>query len=831
MRTKLIAIALMTCLSQAYGQSREWKLTEGWKFRQEKTTQWYPATVPGVVQQDLIQLGLAKDPFYGTQEKDIQWVEDENWEYKTTFPIPTDTSFENFTLQFEGLDTYASVWLNGEKILEADNMFRQWKVSVKQLLRAENELRIRFRSPIVEHQPDLEGLPYHKTAGNDTREDGRVSVYARKAPFQFGWDWAPRVVTVGPWKDISLVGWNSFRFTGFHLFQNQVTEAYVSGKAEIRYDGVLPKGTNIRIVDEQTDSTWLSYTSSYDRTTTEEFPYRFEAVDLWYPHTIGRPTLYSIRVELWQGNTLIGQQHQQVGFRKVELIQEPDDSGTSFAFEVNGIPFFALGANMVPPDPMVTRVGDTPWETLAYDAHAVGMNMIRAWGGGIYPPEAFYQACDSLGILVWQDFMFACSMYPAGDGFLKNVQAEAIQQIERLQTHPSLAIWCGNNEVDVAWHNWGWQFQHNIHGEDSAIMAAGYDKIFKSLLPQLIQVLDPNRPFVHTSPLSNWGKLENFNHSSMHYWGVWHGGDPLEAYQKFVPRFMSEYGFQSFPESSTVALFADSSQWSLESPVMQHHQKSYIGNGEIRRHLQKYYPKARDFADFAYKSQLTQRIALDLAITSHRKQPQHCRGTIYWQLNDTWPGPSWSTRDYYGKWKAAHYALKSLYAPLMVSGEFQQGILTLFAHESRPRGSNFQVQVTKVPMTGVAELVLDKSIFIAPHSDRKIITDINLPTFGKRKAVYQVAWFQENEKLGEYWVYPVAPKKLNIRRAVVQIKLLANQSVELLSETFVPDVFLEANHVLWSENFINLIPGKPKIVKYEGEISNVQQIQWMTWAE
>jgi len=770
----------------------------------------------------------------GTQEKDVQWIEDENWEYQTSFPMPEGPKHQHYTLQFDGLDTYAQVWLNGKLILESDNMFRQYKLEVGEQLQSENTLRIVFESPLRRHAERIadNGLPYHKTAGNDARPKSRVSVYTRKAPYQFGWDWGPRLVTSGIWQPVSLIGWDEVQLTGFHLFQNSVTAQQVSGVLEARFQGRLEPGMELRLVHAEDKSIWVRYPITERIRTAEQIPVRFDNLQLWWPHTLGKPHRYPLRLELWQGELLLGSQTQAIGFRSIELVQELDPIGTSYYFKGSGLTFYAMGANLVPPDPLPPRATDEVWQGVVADARAVGMNMLRAWGGGIYPPDAFYDACDSLGILVWQDFMFACSMYPDEEEFLASIQEEVIYQVERLQVHPSLALWCGNNEVDVAWHNWGWQIQFGIFGKDSARMADAYRHIFKEKIPRLIRVFDPNRNYVHTSPLSNWGKLENFNHSSMHYWGVWHGPDDFEKFSVYVPRFMSEYGFQSFPEVATVAQFANGDSWSLDDPVMSHHQKSYIGNGEIRKHLRRYYPKEVDFEDFLYKSQLTQAKAMEMAITAHRQRAGHNMGTLYWQINDTWPGPSWSSIDYYGRWKASHYKVRQLYQPVMASAILDKGSGNVWVHSTSPEIQDLQVVVTRHPLRGKAEqIVLDTTFTLSPFAAIESALSFEYPRSQRNSSVWEVTLWKGEQRLSSSVQMAVRPKRLRIPQGQVVLQHLPeSQSIELTSSTFIPDVWLEADGVShWSDNSFHLLPSQTVRIRYEGTLESEKEIRWRSW--
>ena len=832
MKYRFLLVLLGLC-SLAFGQSTSWPLHTGWEFRQQGTEVWHPAQVPGVVQLDLLRLGLIPDPFVGTQEKEVQWVEDEAWEYQTTFSKPQGLAYPHYALLFEGLDTYATVYLNGQMIWETDNMFRQYRVEVAHLLQPENTLRIIFQSPMERHAQRLkEGIPYHKTAGNDARPEARVSVYTRKAPFQFGWDWGPRLVTSGIWQPVKLIGWGTAQLTQFHLHQREVTTQAVSGELEVQFEGTLPTGTELRLINTLNDSVWLRHQVTVPTMASLKLPYAFNNLNLWRPHTLGEPHRYPLRLELWYQEACLGQQSQSVGFRDIRLIQAADSIGTSFYFEVNGLPFYSMGANVIPPDALLPRATDTTWAQIVYDAHQAGMNMLRVWGGGIYPPESFYAACDSLGILVWQDFMFACSLYPADSAFLETVRQEARHQVTRLRVHPSLALWCGNNEIQVAWNNWGWDLLPGLMGAANEAQAEeAYRKLFQALLPSTVEQLDGSRLYVHTSPLSNWGKLENFNHGSMHYWGVWHGRDALEQFNVFVPRFMSEYGFQSFPEAATVAQFAPRKHWSLRTQVMKHHQKSYIGNGEIRTHLRRYYPRDRNFEDFLYKSQLTQARALEIAIEAHRRRAGHNMGTLYWQLNDTWPGPSWSTRDYYGRWKIAHYRVQQLYQPTYASATLADGTGTVWLHSTLPHPQTLRLTLQRLDFHGEETMLLDTTLVINPFAAMPNLFSFDYTDQEAENSVWVISLWGGDQLRSQVNRYAVAPKDLNLPKSQPEIQWVPEENLLILSsQTLIPDVWLEAEGIShWSQNGFTLLPNKAVRIQYQGPLSALSALRWRSW--
>ena len=438
--------------------------TENWTFNKKNETKKHKATIPGTVHTDLFQNQLIPEPFFGANEKQLQWIENENWEYETYFSLTkSELKNQNIDLEFEGLDTYATVYLNGKAVLEADNMFRKWTISAKSHLKiGTNHLKVVFHSAVQKGKEQASKLSY--TLPEKER------VFVRKAQYQFGWDWGPRFVTAGIWKKVQLKFWNSAKIESVKYNQKVLNEtvadldfiftifAEKSGKYQIKlgqkqFPFVLKKGQNVVKV-----------------------PLSIPNPILWWSNGLGVPHQYAFRFSLEQNQQIIDVKQLKIGLRTIELIQEKDQIGSSFYYKLNGKPVFMKGANVVPSDSFLPRVSDSTYFSLVENAKKANMNMLRVWGGGVYFDDAFYEACDANGILVWQDFMFACSMYPGDEKFVQNVKQEVIDNVNRLQNHPSIAIWCGNNENDEGWHNWGWQKQFNYSKSDSTQIWNDYKK-------------------------------------------------------------------------------------------------------------------------------------------------------------------------------------------------------------------------------------------------------------------------------------------------------------------------------------------------------------------
>lgn len=656
MRNLLLLLSILcflACKQTVPHYSRN--LQESWQFQMDGDQRLYDAKVPGVVHLDLLENNLIENPFENNNELNQRWIEEENFQYSTYFILSEDDLIaDHIELEFEGLDTYAEVYLNDSLIIESNNMFRSWKSEIKPLLKSDtNCLVVYFTSPINKNENRLKYYPYDLPSGNEGEDIlVKVSPFTRKAAYHFGWDWGPRFVTSGIWKPVHLNFWNDARITNVVTRTTDLVKGYARIQTEVEIECSTHGLYELTIGEKRAEIELYPGTNSIFQGFDVENP------ELWWCNGEGEAHLYSEKVVLKNGSRLLDSCTNRFGIRTIELVQEEDSIGTSFYFLLNGKPVFMKGANYIPQDIFLPRVKDEQYEALITSAQEAGMNMLRVWGGGVYEKDIFYDLCDEKGILVWQDFMFAGSMYPVDSLFLQNVEKEAEDNLKRLSSHPCIALWCGNNEIDVAWKNWGWQKQYGYSVEDSIELWNGYESLFKELLPKQVKKWSPMTPFVHTSPLRNWGTPENFNHSSMHYWGVWHGKEPFESFEKNVGRFMVEFGFQSFPDIETLARAISEDQLTLESDVMRNRQKSYIGNGLITQHIEQYYPSPTSFEEFVELSQEVQAKGLDMAIKAHMKSQPHCMGTLFWQLNDCWPGPSWSVIDYYGRKKKAYEVVK-----------------------------------------------------------------------------------------------------------------------------------------------------------------------------
>ncbi|MFT7612416.1 MAG: beta-mannosidase [Parvicellaceae bacterium] len=660
----LFIITLFSC-EDKYGKKRSGvttlQLDSEWLFKSESEQTNRPATVPGCVHTDLFDNKVIDDPYFDNNELSLKWIENENWQYTTQFTL-TQEELQNqhIELEFEGIDTKATVYLNGEIIISANNMFRTWKSEIQELsVEGENELKVFFDSPIEAYKPSVKQYPFKLPSGCED-EVINVSPFVRKAAYHFGWDWGPRFVTSGIWKPIRINMWNDCRISNVHCETVGMDEygAEVEITVEIE-SGIADQYIEV-IIDGESESIKLEKGSQSVLSTVW-----FEEDELWWPNGSGNPHLRDIEVILLKNSRIIDRNNTTFGARTIELINEPDEIGTSFYFAVNGQQVFIKGANYIPQSVFLSEVTYEDYETIVLEAVSANMNMLRVWGGGVYEQDVFYDLCDQYGIMVWQDFMFAGSMYPIDVDFANNVIEEVKDNVIRLRNHPCIATWCGNNEIEVGFNNWGWKEQYGWTDKFETELLNGYDDLFNKHIPDTLLKYSPNTNYTSTSPLSNWGKSDNFNHSTMHYWGVWHGKEPFAKFETNVPRFMVEYGFQSFPNFKTLESAISSQYMNLDNDIMLNRQKSYIGTNLITKHSEELFGESKGFADYIIKSQATQAEAYRIAIRAHRKNKGHCMGTMFWQFNDCWQGPSWSVLDYNKSRKLAFRVIQKYYQPMI----------------------------------------------------------------------------------------------------------------------------------------------------------------------
>ena len=789
-----------------------------WQFREVGKEQWYPASVPGSVHTDLLANKLIDDPFYRDNEKKQQWIGKTDWEYQTTMVIPPEVmKRERVELVFEGLDTYADVFLDGKQVLSADNMFRTWRVDCKSALQiGENNLLVRFRSPINEVLPVMAKLNYQLPAPNDQGE--KTSPFTRKAPYQYGWDWGPRFVTSGIWRPVVLEAWNEARITNLQI----ITNSLVNGAAQLT--------TNVETEANDTVNASLVLTNLNTRTIVGRkeiilskgpnkttFDFTIPHPSLWWPNGLGAHPLYSFKAQVFINGRPIDQTTTRTGVRSLELRQQTDAAGKSFMFVINGVPIFAKGANWIPADSFPTRISREKYRQLVASAHDTNMNMLRVWGGGIYESNDFYDLCDEMGILVWQEFMFAGSMYPANPEFLDNIKHEAIDQVTRLRNHPSIVIWCGNNEIEAGWLNWGWR--KNL----PASLWDDYRKIFEGVLAEVAATLDPSRVYWPSSPHGGLADdPDSIRSGDNHFWRVWHFAEPFANYEKQFPRFMSEFGFQSFPQIETVNSYTEPADRDIESSVMLAHQRHPRGNQLVREYMLREYPQPKDFESFLYVSQVLQAEGIRLGAEHLRRIRPRNMGSLYWQIDDCWPVASWSSIDYYVRWKALQYYARRFYSNVMVTPHMDNDNLNFWVTSDQTKYAAAKLHVELLDFAGQVLTSFDRNITIAPLASRIYLgvpaADLLQGQDAKSSFVY--CELLVNGKVAsdhDYFFVPFKDLRLlkpNIGYEVAPAK--DGFRVTVKSDKFAKAVYLSAGDLQgsFSDNYFDLIPGKPMVVDY-----------------
>ena len=616
------------------------------------------ATVPGSVYHDLLEAGQIDDPFYRDNEDEALKIMENDFVYSRSFKVPAELlRCDRVLLRCHGLDTLAEVEINGRPAGKADNMHRLWEYDVKALLRqGENSIRVTFASPTRYIRE-----AYDKKPLEGSSDAMRGFPYLRKAHCMFGWDWGPHLPDAGIWRDIELAGMNTAR-----LRDVLISQKHEQGRV------VLNAVSHVERFSDGKTKVSVTVTAPDGQAFTAEGENCLLAVDsprLWWPAGYGDQPLYTAEVILSDENGILDTWTKRIGLRTMTVRREKDEWGESFCHCVNGLDIFAMGADYIPEDNLLPRVGQARTRRLLEDARAANMNTVRVWGGGYYPDDFFYDICDELGLLVWQDFMFACAAYDLTEAFEENLKAEFRDNIRRLRHHASLALWCGNNEIESFVPMGFWVKEKKL--------IADYIKLYEYILPKLVKEEDPDAFYWPSSPSSGGSFDEPWdeNRGDCHYWDVWHGLKPFTDYRGHLFRYASEFGFQSFPCLATVERFTRPEDRNVFSYIMEKHQRNASANGKIAEYLSQTYLYPSGFETFLYASQLLQAQAMQYGVEHWRRHRGRCMGTLVWQLNDCWPVISWASIDYYGRWKALHYYEKRFFAPVLISCE-EEGTLT-----------------------------------------------------------------------------------------------------------------------------------------------------------
>jgi beta-mannosidase len=793
-----------------FGQFSQRSLSSGnWQFKNSKDQNWLPAKVPGTVHLDLMNNKMIPDPFKDENEKKVQWVENEDWEYQSGFVVSSqELKNENIDLVFNGLDTFSEIYLNGKLLKKTDNMFRKWNIPVKQYLKAgNNTLQINFKSAVNTGKELAKKVPF--TMPESPRS------FVRKAQYQFGWDWGPRLVTAGIWKDIQLEFWNNAKIITVKNIQNKSAED-VRFEVEIEAQNAGDYTLDLNKIHKKI--------SLKKGTHTIMIPYNTSGMELWQPNGRGKANLYNFEIKLSKDQKNIDAKNIRIGVRTVELVQEKDEKGKSFYFKVNEHPLYIKGTNWIPGDSFSPRMTKEKYQKLIKDTKDANMNMIRIWGGGIYEDDEFYKACDENGILVWQDFMFAGSFYPADEAFLNNVKEEVKDQVNRLQNHPSIAIWCGNNEIDEAIVNWGYQKQFKYSKNDSLQVWKDYKKLFHEVIPNALaeNLKSDKNIYWPSSPSIGWGHKESLTEGDSHYWGVWWGEQPFEIYNEKVGRFMSEYGFQGTPSlETTKSMFSGTQDLSLQNPAIKAHEKHARGWDIINEYLKRDYKIPTDFVQYNYVSQLLQARGMQIAIEAHRRAKPYNMGTLYWQLNDCWPVVSWSSIDYLGNWKAFHYQARRSFEPVLISVAETDKNYDVYLISDLLNELKLDTKFELIDFKGKILWKAGQSDDIKADVSKKIrtISKLELAQFDLSESVLKIS--SEKDTKFEKLFFFNKPKDVKLSKPEIKIRKISPTEIEISTDVLAKDVYLIGD-THFSDNFFDLLPGTSKRITLSKPLDKVE---------
>jgi beta-mannosidase len=788
-----------------------------WRLRKSTEDKYFPARVPGCVHVDLMDAGVIPDPFEGVNEQKVAWVAETDWTYRRAFvPDEALTSHERVFLECDGLDTLATIRLNGEEIARTDNMHRRYRFDVTGSIRpGENTLDVEFTSPVNHVCQVIDEYPHVK----QTQYSIHGSPCIRKAAYQWGWDWAPQIPTSGIWRSIRLVGCTSARLDDIRVRQQHGQDGVLLDIA-VSINRFSQNAFKVQATLTSPDGKMVEHiTDIPGGASAGSLQLSVENPELWWPNGYGGQPLYELKLDLKSAQDTIGSRIMRIGLRTLELRQEEDEWGRSFVFTVNGVTVFCKGADWVPADHFPARMTDDRYTDLISSAAASHMNMLRVWGGGIYEDDLFYDLCDKYGILIWQDFMFACAHYPATDEMLQNIKSEAVDNIRRIRHHPCLALWCGNNEMEwalVDWEGWGSEARKAEHSE-----------IFYRLLPEVCAIEDSCTPYHPSSPSSRmpYEQPNGEEAGDGHYWDVWHGRKPFAAYREQHHRFMSEFGFQSLPCMDTVKAFSQPKDWNITSHIIEAHQKNDGGTELILYYMAQTFRIPKDFPTTIYISQILQAEAMRCGVEHWRRNRNNnrCMGTLYWQYNDCWPVASWAGIDYGHRWKALQYYAKRFYAPVLISAEENSAAVKL--HITNDRLTPFQGEVRWSLERLDGKVIEDCAVCVnAPAASSICVSELDfsglLDEDARRDTVLIYMLREDNRRIGMGMVSFMPCKHMELREPYVSAEVEEVEDeihVVVASDVTARYVMLDVPgcDVRFSDNYFDLPPGRLFTIKVE----------------
>ncbi len=778
-----------------------WQLSAGHRSLESVDMQ-----IPGTVLSGLLAAGKIKDPFYRTNEDATRALFWKDYVFTRTFDVDEELlAQQHIVLVCEGLDTLAEISINGTFLAKTDNMHRTWKFQAKKLLHpGKNEIQIVFRSVLR----FIEDYPYeaHKKINYIPCGSMKGNQLLRKAHSMFGWDWGPQTIDAGISRDIYLQGYSHARIEDIRIHQQHAKNVSVQTSITLS-ESVPGQKLCVELSEDGADKPLQTKLCKTNADGVAAVDFVIENPKLWWPNDYGDQPLYIVRTTLLdEDGTNLESITRRIGLRTLTISQEKDEWGNEFAFCVNGVKIFTRGGNYIPDDCLYTRITEKKLDYILESCRRAHFNCVRVWGGGYYPSDAFYDLCDEKGLIVWQDLMYACNVYDVTDAFAENCRQETYDNVRRLRHHASLGLWCGNNEIESAWDHWG-DFQ-----KETPYLRADYIRLFEEVLPKAVQEADGETFYWHSSPSSGgcFDNPDDANRGDTHYWDVWHGQKPFTDYRKYFFRFCSEFGFQSFPCAKTVNSFTLEDDRNIFSRVMESHQKNDAANGKMLYYLSENLRYPKDLTHLLYASQVLQGMAIKYGVDHWRRNRGRCMGTLYWQINDDWPAPSWSSIDYFGRWKALHYMAQKFYAPHAVS-------MTLEDHRCHVYFSNESFETTEYSLTlsirdlsgNVLETYETKGNSPAFSAIETAVVDICSWEDQKDDVFLEAVIHTKDQKVLKDVETLVPYKYLNLKNPVISTEAEETNDAFILhisSDCFAPFVALDFDDadVIFSDNFFHL---------------------------
>ena len=778
-----------------------WQLSAGHRSLESVDMQ-----IPGTVLSGLLAAGKIKDPFYRTNEDATRALFWKDYVFTRTFDVDEELlAQQHIVLVCEGLDTLAEISINGTFLAKTDNMHRTWKFQAKKLLHpGKNEIQIVFRSVLR----FIEDYPYeaHKKINYIPCGSMKGNQLLRKAHSMFGWDWGPQTIDAGIFRDIYLQGYSHARIEDIRIHQQHAKNVSVQTSITLS-ESVPGQKLCVELSEDGADKPLQTKLCKTNADGVAAVDFVIENPKLWWPNDYGDQPLYIVRTTLLdEDGTSLESITRRIGLRTLTISQEKDEWGNEFAFCVNGVKIFTRGGNYIPDDCLYTRITEKKLDYILESCRRAHFNCVRVWGGGYYPSDAFYDLCDEKGLIVWQDLMYACNVYDVTDAFAENCRQETYDNVRRLRHHASLGLWCGNNEIESAWDHWG-DFQ-----KETPYLRADYIRLFEEVLPKAVQEADGETFYWHSSPSSGgcFDNPDDANRGDTHYWDVWHGQKPFTDYRKYFFRFCSEFGFQSFPCAKTVNSFTLEDDRNIFSRVMESHQKNVAANGKMLYYLSENLRYPKDLTHLLYASQVLQGMAIKYGVDHWRRNRGRCMGTLYWQINDDWPAPSWSSIDYFGRWKALHYMAQKFYAPHAVS-------MTLEDHRCHVYFSNESFETTEYSLTlsirdlsgNVLETYETKGNSPAFSAIETAVVDICSWEDQKDDVFLEAVIHTKDQKVLKDVETLVPYKYLNLKNPVISTEAKETNDAFILhisSDCFAPFVALDFDDadVIFSDNFFHL---------------------------